>query len=33
MLGPDDRAAVQMIVRVISSLYPGDSPFATPPAA
>jgi hypothetical protein len=30
MLGPDDRAAVQMIARVISSLYPGDAPFAPP---
>lgn len=28
MLGPDDRAAVLMIARVISSLYPGDAPFA-----
>jgi hypothetical protein len=31
MLGHDDRAAAQMIIRVISSLYPGDAPFA--PAA
>ena len=30
MLGHDDRAAAQMIIRVISSLYPGDAPFAPP---
>ena len=30
MLGPDDRAAAQMIIRVVSSLYPGDAPFAPP---
>ena len=30
MLGRDDRAAVQMIARVISSLYPGDAPFVPP---
>lgn len=30
MLGDDDHAAVLMIVRVISSLYPGDEPFAPP---
>jgi hypothetical protein len=30
MLGDDDQAAVLMIVRVISSLYPGDEPFAPP---
>jgi hypothetical protein len=30
MLGHDDRAAAQMIIRVISCLYPGDAPFAPP---
>lgn len=30
MLGPDEQAAVLMIVRVISSLYPGDTPFEPP---
>lgn len=30
MLGDDDQAAVLMIVRVISSIYPGDEPFAPP---
>jgi hypothetical protein len=30
MLGPDHQAAAQMTARVISSLYPGDAPFAPP---
>lgn len=30
ILGPDDQAAAQMIVRVISCLYPADAPFAPP---
>jgi hypothetical protein len=30
MLGDDDSAAVMMIVRVVSSLYPGDAPFSPP---
>jgi hypothetical protein len=30
MLGGDDRAAMQMIVRVISSVYPEDAPFEPP---
>ncbi|MBO0803378.1 MAG: hypothetical protein J2P25_09950 [Nocardiopsaceae bacterium] len=30
MLGPDDQAAMMMIIRVVSSLYPGDAPFAPP---
>lgn len=30
ILGHDDQAASQMIIRVISCLYPGDAPFAPP---
>lgn len=30
MLGPDEQAAVRMIARVISSLYPQDGPFEPP---
>jgi hypothetical protein len=30
MLGPDDRAAVGTLMRVVSTLYPGDGPFQPP---
>ncbi|MEV4200254.1 hypothetical protein [Micromonospora globbae] len=30
MVGGDDRAAVGAIIRVISTLYPGDGPFDPP---